>query len=163
MDKLEFDIRISEIKELTSENKFHRWEILRYNGYPIKVSMSASVLPDINRNILALTMGVRYVSSRDYSEKELLRYNILVDFEIDNLEKQIQITEKAVKIPSHLLTLIISVGVGTLRGMLAQRTAGTVFDKYPLPLMNISEIVSAIMYSERSRNPAYPLFKFVYD
>ena len=62
MDKLEFDIRISEIKELTSENKFHRWEILRYNGYPIKVSMSASVLPDINRNILTLTMGVRYVS-----------------------------------------------------------------------------------------------------
>lgn len=163
MEKLEFDIRISEIKELTSENKFHRWEIRRYNGYPINVSMSASVLPDINRNLLTLTLGVRYVSSTASNEKELLRYNILVDFEIDKLEERIQITDKTVKVPSHLLTLIMSVGVGTLRGMLAQRTSGTVLDKYPLPLMNISEIVSAIIYSERSRNPVYPLFKFIYD
>lgn len=163
MEKLEFDIRISAIRELTSENKFHRWGILRYNGYPVKVSMSASILPDVTQNLLTLTLGVRYVSSKDEGGKELLRYNVLIDFEIENLGERIQITEKAVKVPSHLLTLIISVGVGALRGMLAQRTAGTAFDKYPLPLMNISEIVSTIMYSERSRNPVYPLFRFIYD
>ena len=163
MEKLEFDIRIAGIKELTSENKFNRWEILRYDGYPISVSMTASVLPDVNNNILTLTLGVRYVSSKGTNAKELLRYNVLLDFEINDLEERIQITDKAVKVPSHLLTLIIGVGVGTLRGMLAHRTSGTVFDKYPLPLMNISEIVSAMIYSERSRNPVYPVFKFVYD
>ncbi|MBU0764979.1 MAG: hypothetical protein KJ607_09110, partial [Bacteroidetes bacterium] len=49
-----------------------------------------------------------------------------------------------VNIEDGLLTTLISITIGTARGMLALKTAGTVLNKYPLPLINPLDILQQL-------------------
>ncbi len=163
MVKNEFDIRLAEVNEQPSRSHFNRWEIMRYDGYPISVKISTNFLPYIENNILKVVLGVHYDTSRNHSPRNLLQYYISLNFEILNLSEYIEITDKIVKLPSYMLTVIMSVSIGTLRGMLVQRTRHTFLDTYPLPILNISEIVADINSPSSSYNSASPIFQFVYE
>ena len=61
------------------------------------------------------------------------------------------------------MTLMYSAAIGALRGMLALRVENTFLKDYPLPLINISELVSERIYGRKADLHTIPLVDFVYN
>ncbi|MDE6528193.1 MAG: hypothetical protein K2L78_04025, partial [Muribaculaceae bacterium] len=59
--------------------------------------------------------------------------------------------------------LMYSAAVGALRGMLALRVENTFLKNYPLPLINISALVSERLYGTKADPAVVPLVDFVYN
>ena len=94
----------------------------------IPVKFVVNIYPDVKRDYFKLITGVRYIRRRNFIGQELLFYRIAVVYKVD----------------TRLLALLLSISIGSMRGMLALRTQNTVFKNYPLPLINVSEILTSM-------------------
>lgn len=94
---------------------------------------------------------------------DILDYNIRVYFEIEPFDSLRTDDGKDIALPPSLMTLMYGVAIGALRGMLAQRLAGTMLEAYPLPLVNISELVSRHLYGNAPSQLTIPLEDFRYN
>ncbi len=163
MDISELEIRLARIREEKRESSFNYWEILRYKGSPINVGLTTQITPEIDNDLLMLKLGVRYTTVYADVLHNLLHYVVSFDFDIKNLSKEILLDKGSVKVPVPLLHIILSVGIGTLRGMLAQRTHLTMLDKYPLPILNINEIIDNMCANSSASDRFAPMYHFEYE
>ena len=88
--------------------------------------------------------GVRYIRRRNFIGQELLFYRIAVVYKIEKLRDFVKLENSQVIVDTRLLALLLSISIGSMRGMLALRTQNTVFKNYPLPLINVSEILTSM-------------------
>ena len=88
--------------------------------------------------------GVRYIRHRNFIGQELLFYRIAVVYKIEKLGDFVKLENSQVTVDTRLLALLLSISIGSMRGMLALRTQNTVFKNYPLPLINVSEILTSM-------------------
>ena len=144
----QFDIRLLKVSELNSKSKFNRWEIMRYKGIPLNVSLSASITPMLDENILKLELGVHYILDKDGKKTPYVDYYICCEYEIPNLVSQIETNDLTITLPSYMITIMMSVAVGTLRGMLVKKLENTKLGAYPLPIINVSEIIHECIFQE---------------
>ena len=75
----------------------------------------------------------------------------------------ISIEKNRISVKPELLTIMLSVSIGSLRGMLVMRTKNSDFENYPLPLVNVTELVSKIRHPSWYENIIHPFFKFRYQ
>lgn len=76
--------------------------------------------------------------------EELDFYRIAVVYKIEKLKDFVKLENSQVTVDTRLLALLLSISIGSMRGMLALRTQNTVFKNYPLPLINVSEILTSM-------------------
>lgn len=160
MTDQELNIRIARIRELTAINSMSRLELLRHSGGEIAVSFNSRLIPLRETGKISLVTGVKYRRSRNMIERTLLHYNIETVFEIDDIGSHVAVDGDNISVPPRLLTLMYTVAIGALRGMLSQRTARTFLADYPLPLINVSEIVDRMLHP--GAPDAYPLNDLTY-
>ena len=104
----------------------------------IPVKFVVNIYPDVKRDYFKLITGVRYI------RQELLFYRIAVVYKIEKLGDFVKLENSQVTVDTRLLALLLSISIGSMRGMLALRTQNTVFKNYPLPLINVSEILTSM-------------------
>lgn len=147
--------------ELPEHCRLNRWELLRYGGNPaeIAVNLRASLEQDSSKERLSLKVAVDYSYMRDMVKRPLLEYAVEADFEIPGLARYVRFStsREKVAIPPSLMNLMLSVAVGSLRGMIARKTADTPLENHPLPLINISSLVSRLIYGEGTSDRVIPL------
>lgn len=135
--------------------------MLRYGNNPadISVDLKASVDEDMASDRLSLRLGVVYTYMRSMVRRPLLDYNVEAVFEIPALGEHVSFSpsRERLDIPPSLMTLMLSVAVGALRGMIAQKTVGTPLEDRPLPLVNITWLVSRLIYGDRPSARTIPL------
>lgn len=148
-------IRLVKIKELSYKNVTEQNDIQE----PVLVKLLLNVLPDVNRNIVELNVGVIY---HTYS-KELLNYEIKSIFEIGEIDAVVQIKDYSVSVAPELLSILVGVSIGSLRGMLVLRTEGSVFENYPLPIINVTELVASLQTETITQRSYFPFFRFKYE
>ena len=85
-----------------------------------------------------------YIRHRNFIGQELLFYRIAVVYKIEKLGDFVKLENSQVTVDTRLLALLLSISIGSMRGMLALRTQNTVFKNYPLPLINVSEILTSM-------------------
>lgn len=149
-----------ELKELNSIN---RWEMMRYDGSAISVSLRSRFDALPAHHTVTLTVGTRYFYTRSQMRHNLLDFSIKVVFDIEPFASLAGDSEGEIEIPPRLMTLMYGVAIGALRGMLAQKLEGTVLRDYPLPLVNISELVSRHIYGTPTPEHTVPLVDFRYN
>lgn len=159
----EINIRISKVLELKERNSINRWEMMRCNGSGISVSLQSRFEEVEGIHSVALTVGTRYFGTRSQMRHDILDYNIRVYFEIESFDSLRTGSGNDISLPPSLMTLMYGVAIGALRGMLAQRLAGTMLEAYPLPLVNISELVSRHLYGNAPSQLTIPLEDFRYN
>lgn len=161
--KTDVDIRIVQISPYHSMNNFSRWEMMRYReGTPVEVSMSSRLTPYPEKDMVSLIIGAKYTAVRTMIRRVLLDYSIEIVYEIPEIENAMMIEKDRVIVPNRLITLMLSVGIGTLRGMLAATTASTPLKHCPLPIINVSEMVSRLAYGTPATGMR-PLVNFIYE
>lgn len=159
----EINIRIARIRELPALNTVSRLEMMRNTGGDIVISLNSRLVPSkVDPGRIGLILGVKYRRERSMIMRTLLHYHIEVVFEIDRMEDHVNVGDTTVEVSPRLLTVMIGIAVGAIRGMLAQRTARTFLADYPLPLINVSDIVSRMIYNEEPDDTVIPLTELVY-
>lgn len=133
-------IRLSELPKLT---RIHSLALMRFRGEQVGVTLRTeyAVDPDFT-NMLTLRLQARYTMLHHQIIRPLCEYAIEAVFETD--EDAIDISDGEILLPQWLSRLTLSVGIGALRGMLAQATKNTFLTHYPLPLFDMTELVASI-------------------
>lgn len=152
---LQIDIRLTKVREVTQLTHLYRWEMLRLAsaGSQIKVGLKAKVdlLPE--KGAIKLLLTAYYTRVRGMVRRPLLDFAVETEFEVDDFMRHFADAvsgERMMDLPPSVLTMMLSVGIGALRGMIAQRTKGTPLESTPLPLINISSLVSCLIYTSPS-------------
>ena len=80
-------------------------------------------------------------------------------FEIPSLASHVDFSRSRdrVGIPPSLMAMMLNVAIGALRGMIAQKTVGTPIEDRPLPLVNVSQLVSRLIYGDRPPERVIPV------
>jgi len=159
----DIDIRLSRIRELHSLSTFNRWEFIKYSGGAVDVDIHSQLIPYPDQNVLNLILGVTYTTTRNMLRRTLLRYDIELSFEIKHLASVIGIADKSVYVPPTLTATILSVGIGALRGMLAMHTQRTFLSRYPLPIFNMTDMISRLANDDSTVSTENPLLSMAYE
>ena len=102
----------------------------------IQLGFSSSIEPDINNDKMALVFGVKYSSK----ENTLLESIYKFVFSVVNLKQFIKYNgDKSITI-NQIMPHLLSVAVGTTRGILVVKTAGTKLSQFPLPMIDINQL-----------------------
>ncbi len=99
---------------------------------------------DINEenNRFDLFLNIQYV----YQDKntKILEVETINSFEIEDIKNQIERNGDQLTDKSGFLPTIMGVGLGTIRGVIVAKTAGTILVDYPLPIINPTDILNNI-------------------
>lgn len=134
---------------------------MRYgsNRGNVDVGLSARIERDASTDRLRLRLSAVYTYMREMVRRPLLEYAVEAEFEIPELDEYVAFSgdRSMIDIPPGVMTMMLGVAVGALRGMIAQRTAGTALEDRPLPLVNLSRLVSRLIYGTRPSSKIVPL------
>ena len=163
MKEKDVNIRIAKIRELSRQNSINRWELMRYCGSKITVTLESRFHARPARHCVSLVVATRYHCMRDQLRHDLLYYGSEVFFDIEPFSSLDANDNGEMELPPRLMTIMYGVAIGALRGMLAQKVERTQLRDYPLPLINISELVSCHIYGTPAPEHAIPLIDFRYN
>ncbi|MCM1348546.1 MAG: hypothetical protein NC338_03970 [Firmicutes bacterium] len=146
----ELDIKLIRLDEDKERIHFHRWEILRYDGTPVDVNLFTDFSYRAGQHIVRLSLAARYTTVRELMSRRLLDYGITADFEL--IGSDVETSSEEIVVNSDLVRLMIGVGLGALRGMVALRTSHTFLAHYPLPVYNVDTLMEPIINASRTVN-----------
>ena len=106
------------------------------NPDAIQIGFSTQIQPDVENNIFSLVFGTRYELEGDVVLECLYKFV----FEVKNLSQFIVFKDNQVIKVNHIMPHFLNVAVGTMRGILVVKTAGTNFSKYPLPMIDVNQL-----------------------
>lgn len=150
MRKGDVDIRLSELHEVASLSSLDRRAIRRYGGSRIDVGLNVRMESDVKNSTVTMVVGVAYNTTRHIMRERLLQYTVAAEFEVDSLSEHLQADGVEAIVSAQLMRLMLSVTIGSLRGMLALRTASTKLAAYPMPIFDLTEIISRMSYDDGS-------------
>ena len=116
-DKRAIQFRLDRIEELTYSISGNSAEIINQDN--LGVQFLVQTFLNKEANLVKLKVGAKY----NLAETTILNLELLFVFNIDNMER------------------FINVAIGGMRGVLFEKTKGTVFAKYPLPLVDLQELI----------------------
>lgn len=120
------------------------------NPGDLNISFGLRLAPDIQHDLLELNVVVIYRFNGKEGRK-ILEIESLNMFEIKNLKDLLLVNEEAIEDRSGIVPTLVGVAIGTIRGILVTRTAGTPMDKYPLPMVNPETLSENILQKQRAR------------
>lgn len=98
---------------------------------------------DLENDNFKLSSLIRFII--EGFEEPIIELETEIIFDITNLSNVVKKEKEGeFDIDDSLLATLTGVSIGTSRGILAKNTKGTPFSKYPLPLLNPSEILKDI-------------------
>lgn len=106
------------------------------------IEFGLNIVPDVNKNTLNLHLIVRYLLSDGTKVIELTTSN---NFEILHLQDLMSINDSDITDNNGIIPTILGVALGTLRGILVVKTAGTLLSDFPLPIVNPTELCNSML------------------
>lgn len=106
------------------------------NPENIKIGFSNGIDPDVERDRFSMIFGVRYMVDSELILESVYRFT----FEVVDLVRFVTFNQDQSITINHLMPHFLSVAVGTMRGILVAKTAGTAFALYPLPIIDINQL-----------------------
>lgn len=101
-------------------------------GNELQLGFKNHIEPDFKKNLVQFDFGVMY----SLGNETILECIYAFEFEIPNLELFLGINAEGKLIDNGVIPHLISAAIGTMRGILVVKTAGTDLSKYPLPIMD---------------------------
>ena len=102
----------------------------------MKIGFSTQIQPDIDPDLFVLIFGTRYELDNEVVLESLYKF----EFEVKELKQFIIFNDNQSITVNHIMPHFLSVAVGTMRGILVVKTAGTNLSKYPLPMIDVNQL-----------------------
>ena len=122
-------------------------EMIKDNTNPeaIQIGFSNRVEPNLADGQISIVFGVRYVFGEDVILECIYRFT----FAVIDANQFVTINKDGSITIMHLMPHFISVAVGTMRGILVVKTAGTSLSQYPLPMIDVNQLSENLSTSAR--------------
>lgn len=104
----------------------------------MKIGFSTQIQPDVQNDIFVLLFGTRYELNGEVVLESIYKFV----FEVKNLAQFVVFNDNQSITVNHIMPHFLSVAVGTMRGILVVKTAGTNFSNYPLPMIDVNQLNS---------------------
>ena len=104
----------------------------------MKIGFSTQIQPDVQNDIFVLLFGTRYELNGEVVLESIYKFV----FEVKNLAQFVVFNDNQSITVNHIMPHFLSVAVGTMRGILVVKTAGTNFSNYPLPMIDANQLNS---------------------
>lgn len=111
----------------------------------IQLGFSNQVRPDIEHDRIAVVFGIRYELNGDRALECVYRF----EFEVKELAQFVKIHDDNHVTITHIMPHLLSVAVGTMRGILVAKTAGTNLSKFPLPMIDPNRLMMFLSGSQK--------------
>lgn len=142
MNNITIQIRLVKIKEcdfnLLTDDKTRK--ILQIEN--LQVGINTNIIPSLSNNRIKLQITVDYHYINNAILIKPLSYTMETWFDIINLVHFIEEKDESILINHELLSILLGTSIGTIRGMIAHRCKGTVFENYPLPIINVTYLIA---------------------
>lgn len=102
----------------------------------VQMGFSSQIKPNVENDCFTLIFGVRYELSGEVILESIYRFV----FEVKDLKQFVIFNDNQSITVTHIMPHFLSVAVGTMRGILVVKTAGTSFSRYPLPMVDINQL-----------------------
>ena len=135
-------MRISKIRELEFSCKDISVEVENIEfGKNLFFALSFAYTPDLEKKVFALKTFVKY-TLKDQQEPVLTFTNEII-FDVIGIDEVVKIKKdsKEYEINNNFLVPLVSVAIGTTRGMLAAKTTGKRISEFPIPMLNPQEVL----------------------
>ena len=103
-----------------------------YRGDNLQIGFMNNIQPNLEENLFVLHFGVQYTLDNEVILESVYSF----EFEIPNLEQYVTKDEQGKIQVTGIMPHLVSVAVGTMRGILVVKTSGTDLAKYPIPMMD---------------------------
>lgn len=101
-------------------------------GSELQIGFKNDLFPNVEQNTFTIHFGVQYSLNGDVILESVYGF----EFEVKNLSEFVSTDEQGKITVEGVLPHMVSVALGTMRGVLAVRTVGTDINKYPIPIMD---------------------------
>lgn len=105
-------------------------------GKDMRLGFSNIVDIDVANNSVKLTFGVIYSQHKNTIVECV--YDFI--FSVSNLQSFIEHDSKGSMVLNGIMPHFLSVAVGTMRGILVAKTAGTIISRFPIPIINVNQL-----------------------
>lgn len=102
----------------------------------MKIGFSTQIQPNVQNDIFVLLFGTRYELNGEVVLESIYKFV----FEVKNLAQFVVFNDNQSITVNHIMPHFLSVAVGTMRGILVVKTAGTNFSNYPLPMIDVNQL-----------------------
>lgn len=96
---------------------------------------------DVEKNMISIVFGTKYT----YDDKEILECFYRFNFSILDLKQYVKINDDKSGTISHIMPLLLDIALGTMRGIILVKTAGTILYNFPVPVINAAELNKNLM------------------
>lgn len=108
------------------------------------IEIGLQVLPDLTKDLLDLQLIVRYLLHEDSKNVKVVELQTSNIFKIFNLSNVLTITDKELTDKNNVIPTLVGIALGTLRGILVVKAAGTILNEYPIPIVNPTDLCKGI-------------------
>jgi hypothetical protein len=131
---LSVSISIEKIQEISFKYNAE-YDYSKLSNNKIELGFKNKLKPLFDKNILDVGIGVCYRDSNE--KKELAELEIMISFGLSNLNQFVKEENDSLQVnDGDLIVNLLSIGIGTLRGILYSKFKGMPLEKYPLPLIS---------------------------
>ena len=102
----------------------------------MKIGFSTQIQPDVQNDFFVILFGTRYELNGEVVLESIYRFV----YEVKNLKQFVVFNDNQSITVNHIMPHFLSVAVGTMRGILVVKTAGTIFSNYPLPMIDVNQL-----------------------
>lgn len=96
------------------------------------------LIPTLENNTIVLILHVDILT---FSQKTVLSIDSQYDFYVEDLASYVHKNDNGDFEIEGLSEHLLSVAVGTTRGLIVSKTAGTSISRFPMPIINVHEML----------------------
>jgi len=109
------------------------------NRETLRVQFMTQTFLNIKNNQVKIKVGTKY----DIQEVSVLNLELLFVFGINNIDNLVSVDRDNMKLnfKADLIPTFINVAIGGMRGVLYEKVKSTILEAYPLPLIDLQELI----------------------
>jgi len=93
--------------------------------------------------------GVRTIIQYLFKGDEVLKYDNQIDFDVKNIDQVVSLEKDKLNIKDGFLLSLLSVVIGTTRGMMIKNTMGKRINDFPLPILNPKDVLDNLKEKDK--------------
>ena len=141
---LGIELQVVQIQEMNFALDESLWTLKDIDRDDLDVQMGIKFQPIMRENHMSISVKVYYRYKIDGEMKPIMSIEIATLFLIVDMDKHIENKETQFNDKSNIIPSLLNVAIGATRGFLAAKVSGTILSKYPLPLMDVNEVLSTV-------------------
>ncbi len=146
MDSSAINFRLLSVREVEGATAINRRALRRLGRTPLNVDMNVRVVPDMEHSLVSLVVTCSYVAVIGLIRTRVLACTVVSTFEIEDLAAHVTLQGEEVLVGGKLMTTMLGIAVGALRGVVAVKTADTVLRYRPLPVVDLTALMYRLQY-----------------